>query len=523
MRTWKARWTHGMVFILGMAMLLIQLSVPVSAGEPENAVTVGPFHIIGGVEGTDYEYSEEDKVLYIKTDTPLTVSTTENTDSRIEAQAPSANLTLAGVDITLSSKIARAIWGHMLTLTLAEDTTNTIINSENVAIGTSDNLTLTGSGTLIANGRYSGIVCGGILTIEDGVISVAAANEPEASSCNGINSYKISVSGGIVTAYGGGCIYGSSNGISANTMEISGGIVTACGGSDSRVSYGISCERGTLKISGGKVTAGHVGNGAGIGGGEYGPAGLTTGTSGTAVILTTSLDVTGDRDTWRGIIFDGNDGWVNGSQTLTGDFSIDSGKTLTIRDGAVLTIKNGVTLDNEGTIINNGKIVNNGVMNNNGVCDNNNGIIEGVLPTGNKILNTVGVTGGSGSGTYEAGQTVTITAKAPEAGKQFKEWSGADGLSFIEGTDKTSAIAKFTMPARTVNVTAVYEDIPDDTDTDDGTDTDMGDGNTGGNTPTESPKTGDDVSLMQTAVLLGILLGGTFLAWIWRKKIRICR
>ena len=74
---------------------------------------------------------------------------------------------------------------------------------------------------------------------------------------------------------------------------------------------------------------------------------------------------------------------------------------------------------------------------------------------------TVTVTNGTASpnGAQAAGTAVTITANAPEAGKQFKEWTGADGLNFTSGS-KTSATATFTMPAEAVAVTATYEDIP---------------------------------------------------------------
>lgn len=75
---------------------------------------------------------------------------------------------------------------------------------------------------------------------------------------------------------------------------------------------------------------------------------------------------------------------------------------------------------------------------------------------------TVTVNGGSGSGSYAEGSTVTITADSPVQGKQFKEWTGVDGLAFVDGTSATSSTAKFTMPANAVNVTATYED--DDAD-----------------------------------------------------------
>ena len=72
---------------------------------------------------------------------------------------------------------------------------------------------------------------------------------------------------------------------------------------------------------------------------------------------------------------------------------------------------------------------------------------------------TVTVLGGTGGGDYAAGESVTITADEPAPGMQFKEWIGADGLSFISGS-AASATAIFTMPAGNVTVTASYEDIP---------------------------------------------------------------
>ena len=70
----------------------------------------------------------------------------------------------------------------------------------------------------------------------------------------------------------------------------------------------------------------------------------------------------------------------------------------------------------------------------------------------------VTVNNGTGGGNYAEGESVTITASAPETGKQFAGWTGADGLTFTSGSAAT-ATATFTMPARAVEVTAVYEDI----------------------------------------------------------------
>ena len=71
------------------------------------------------------------------------------------------------------------------------------------------------------------------------------------------------------------------------------------------------------------------------------------------------------------------------------------------------------------------------------------------------------VSGGSGTGEYEVGATVTIVADPPEAGKQFKTWVVGDGkvLRFTESTI-TDSTAKFIMPGESVRIYAEYEDIP---------------------------------------------------------------
>lgn len=69
----------------------------------------------------------------------------------------------------------------------------------------------------------------------------------------------------------------------------------------------------------------------------------------------------------------------------------------------------------------------------------------------------VTVNNGTGSGSYAEGANVTITANAPESGKQFKEWAGTDGLKFTSG-NATSPTATFTMPGKNVEVMALYKD-----------------------------------------------------------------
>ena len=72
------------------------------------------------------------------------------------------------------------------------------------------------------------------------------------------------------------------------------------------------------------------------------------------------------------------------------------------------------------------------------------------------VTYTVTVVNGSGSGEYEEGATVAITADAPAQGKQFSGWTSAD----VTFADASSASTTFVMPAKAVTVTANYEDIP---------------------------------------------------------------
>lgn len=80
--------------------------------------------------------------------------------------------------------------------------------------------------------------------------------------------------------------------------------------------------------------------------------------------------------------------------------------------------------------------------------------VESIPATGEPAQVPVTVTGGNGTGNYTEGETVTITANAPEEGKTFKGWRDASGN--IVSTDATYT---FTVTGATI-LTAVYEDAP---------------------------------------------------------------
>lgn len=84
----------------------------------------------------------------------------------------------------------------------------------------------------------------------------------------------------------------------------------------------------------------------------------------------------------------------------------------------------------------------------------------------NKTKYKVTVNYGSGSGEYEAGATVTISAYAPEStNRVFSKWTtNNSNLGFVSATATTTT---FVMPAEDVTVTANYKVRSDDDDDDD--------------------------------------------------------
>jgi len=259
-------------------------------------------------------------------------------------------------------------------------------------------VTISGNANVTAQGAASaaGIGAGrcksikknarGTVIIEGGTVIATGGTIPNFSGgCGagigaGQSSHAdVTITGGVVTATGGssegrgygGAGIGGSGGMGDATVKISGGTVTAKGGDDKNGGAGIGGSGGDnvdVTITGGMVTATGGSNvssdgsgvpGAGIGqhGSGSGNATFSTG-SGNAFIMatggagaTTNGDgITGGDNTsgWSGIIFNGDEGQVYGSQTLTTNAEIPAGKRLTIPSGAALTVNS--TLTNEGTL-----------------------------------------------------------------------------------------------------------------------------------------------------------------------------
>ncbi len=257
------------------------------------------FEVTGGVLYTDYAYAGD--VLTIYTSTPLTIKNTTPstpTTDRIEvALGISANITLAGVNIDVSSqsntaafKIADNSTGNV-TITLADGTTNTLKSGDNCAglqkngeySETLGKLTITGTGTLTATGSNYGAGIGGgksgsgsNIEISGGTVE-AQGGTGIGGGWSGSGSY-FTISGGEVTAIGNiGAGIGGGPGGSGSNIEISGGTVTATGGHEGAGIGGGSGGSGSnIEISGGTVTATGGESGAGIGGGNSGSGSYIT-------------------------------------------------------------------------------------------------------------------------------------------------------------------------------------------------------------------------------------------------------
>lgn len=242
-----------------------------AAENAESPVTVGAFTVTGGVLDTDFSYS--DNVLTVLTDVPLTISntsTTATTDRIAVGADVSANITLDGVNIDVSSTsgyCAFAISNNSagdVTITLSG--TNILKSGSYCAglqkNGTNGSLTIGGTGSLTATGgSYSAGIGGGYRG----------------------NASNITITDGTVNAKGGhsGAGIGGGQSGTVSNITISGGVVTATGGYEGAgIGGGLCGQASNISINGGTVTAKGCSEGAAIGAGYQGRASKITISSG---------------------------------------------------------------------------------------------------------------------------------------------------------------------------------------------------------------------------------------------------
>ena len=278
----------------------------------------------------------------------------------------------------------------------------------------------------------------------------------------------IEIHGGTVHAIGGEYAPGIGSSPKANgskTILISGGTVYAKGGYDAAgIGGGGSSDGGTVTITGGTVTAqgnyapgiggggkyyydsNPLGNGAtvnisnafvtanGIGGpGSNGSFSVTN-----SIVVSDYIKDVSKQDSWKAIIFEGDNGTVYGNQTLNTDLTITEGQTLTISENATLTIPENVTLTSNGKVFLDGTL--SGTVNGNVYY----------LLTLQKCT-ARGDVATNHSKTYgKAGGIITLTPTDIPEGQMVAGWQTDD----VEIENNS-----FTMPGNAVTVTANFGDI----------------------------------------------------------------
>ena len=228
-----------------------------------HAVEVGDFKVIltetGGEPTADEDYEYADKVLVVKTSTPLTISmrdgVTETTTDTIVTAAEGANVTLAGVAINVAGTSAAAmdVASGSLNLTLAEGTTNSLKSGDTRA-GLENGerpLFISGSGSLEAIGAEGGAGIGGEInyiganiTISGSVTVVASGAEGGAGIGGGYNGNgrNINIAGGYVEATAGegaDAIGGGQGELGTSGVAITGGAFPGAAVSGGKV-YGVA-------------------------------------------------------------------------------------------------------------------------------------------------------------------------------------------------------------------------------------------------------------------------------------------
>ncbi|WP_455638095.1 beta strand repeat-containing protein [Parabacteroides sp.] len=362
------------------------------------------------------------------------------TNNTITVSSGTQNITLKGVNISVNDASAFSIaTGAEVNLTLEEE--NKLSSGSNYAglqvpgeNNASAKLTITAesTGSLTTQGGFYGAgiggykngstrFSGGIITINGGIIT--ATGGTYGAGIGGAyygDGGTITINGGKVTANGGwmggagiGGGSGDTSGGSGGTITINGGVISAKGASGNfgyqgaGIGGGDGCDGGTITITGGFITATSGGNdAAGIGGGRKSSDGsgggsgtFSTGDTGNAVIIASSIQDNTNMSGWKGIFFtDSNskEGTIKGSPvTITTDTQIPEGYTLAIGSGESLIIADGATLTNEGTITNSGTLTNNGILQNNSTITN-----SGTISGNNKITPALTLNVSEGSTSY---------------------------------------------------------------------------------------------------------------------------
>ena len=234
--------------------------------------------------------------------------------------------------------------------------------------GSGGNITINGGNVTATSGNEAAGIgggqgdSGGNITINGGTVTATSVTPLGAGIGGGAHGSggNITINDGNVTATSEAFAAGIGGGqeSSGGNITINGGTVKATGGGyGAGIGSGSHGSGGTITINGGSVAATGGELAAGIGDGSGGSGGsFATGADGHALIVASSISDKSQRDSWSGIIFQGDNGEVYGNPTIQENMEIPSGKTLTVPKNITLTVKDGVTLTNSGTITGNGTL-----------------------------------------------------------------------------------------------------------------------------------------------------------------------
>lgn len=147
---------------------------------------------------------------------------------------------------------------------------------------------------------------------------------------------------------------------------------------------------------------------------------------------------------------------VHGDTALEFPFEVPKDSSLDIPRNSSLTIGENGSLINNGTIYATGSV--DGSISNDGVIYDEGGLNQdNVTGSGEIRTNYVEVNSGSGSGTYDQGASVEISADEPADGMAFVKWEVVHGNVTLE--DETSSNTSFAMPEGCVVLRPVYAPI----------------------------------------------------------------
>lgn len=415
------------LFVVTAAVLMLTgllCSMP-SIAHADTVEQVGDFTVtVADGASADYSFDDATGTLSITSGT-LTVANTDPstpTTNRIHITG-SSDVTFAGLNLIDNG-------GHPVEV---NDTT-----------GTQVTIRLANSNTIAASGwETSGIYKGG----GEGTLKITSA------AGDGSDDGEITITCGGHAA----CIGAAGTSARMSNLEIAGGTYYLSLPRDSSVHL-FSVPIGGADLgssSNSTISGGHliVDSMRSIFGHSYSSNCTMTGG-----ILQMSQDCNFEGTIQAGIVSedDGATYTVYGNSTLEFPFEVPKDSSLDIPESSSLTIGENGSLINNGTIYATGSV--DGSISNDGVIYDEGGLNQdNVTGSGEIRTNYVEVNSGSGSGTYDQGASVEISADEPADGMAFVKWEVVHGNVTLE--DETSSNTSFAMPEGCVVLRPVYAPI----------------------------------------------------------------